>query len=318
MKYVLTLIGKPAANALDDGVADRVAAALVAAGAEVGVEVGAAGAAGAAGAKSGVADWLAPGVAFDLAFDRLAPAVAQSAARNALAGAPVDLLAQPLRWRRKRLLVADMDSTVIAVECIDELADFAGIRAEVAAITARTMAGELEFAVALRQRAKLLGGLDVGFLQRAFDERVRLTPGARRLVATMRANGAYTALVSGGFTFFTGRVRELAGFDTDQANSLIIEHSRLTGEVVEPILDRGAKRMALRRFQAGFRLPDELTMAVGDGANDIDMIQAAGLGVAFHAMPAVIAAADARIDHGDLSALLYLQGYRTGEIVAPS
>lgn len=309
MKYVLTLIGKPATNPLDTATADRVARALTAAGAAAGAAVG---------AVVGPIDWLAPELACDLRFDGLAPAAAQSAARDALGGAPIDLVVQPLRWRRKRLLVADMDSTVIAVECIDELADFAGIRAEVAAITARTMRGELEFAVALRQRAKLLGGLDVALLQRAVDERIRLTPGARRLVATMRANGAYTALVSGGFTFFTGRVRELVGFDTDQANSLVIENSRLTGAVVEPILDRGAKRMALRRLQGGFRLPDEATLAVGDGANDIDMIEAAGLGVAFHAMPAVVAVADARIDHADLSALLYLQGYRIGEIVAPS
>ena len=301
MKYVLTLIGKPADGALSGKLGQRVAAALADAGAMVGPP-----------------DWLAERVALDLPFDRLAPDGATAAARDAMAGAPIDLAVQPRHWRQKRLLVADMDSTVITVECIDELADFAGIRAEVAAITERTMRGELEFADGLRRRAKLLRGLDVAFLQRAFDERVRLSPGARQLVATMRAHRAYTALVSGGFTFFTGRVRELAGFDTDQANSLIIKGGKLTGEVVEPILDRGAKSMALRRFQAAFRLPDALTLAVGDGANDLDMIAAAGLGVAYRAMPSVVAVADARIDHADLSALLYMQGYRAEQIAQPA
>jgi phosphoserine phosphatase len=235
---------------------------------------------------------------------------------DALAGHPIDLHAGPASGRRKRLLIADMDSTIITVECIDEIADFAGKRAEVAAITEQAMRGELDFAAALRARAAMLGGLDESVLAAAFAARVRLMPGARALVATMRANGAITALVSGGFTYFTSRVRVLAGFDLDRANTLEIANGKLAGRVSEPIQGAEAKLAALRELIATHRLDPSETLAVGDGANDIPMIQAAGLGVAYHAKPRTAAAARARVDHADLTALLYLQGYRQSELIA--
>ena len=208
-----------------------------------------------------------------------------------------------------------MDSTVIEEECIDELADYMGLRGEVAAITERAMLGELDFIQSLRARAAMLKGLKSSALRRAVNDRVTYAPGAHRLVRTMRAHGAYTALISGGFTFFTERVRLALGFATDQANVLEVEDGVVTGRVLEPILGPGDKVEMLRGLAAerGLDLLD--TVAVGDGANDIPMIHAAGLGVAYHARPEVAVAATARIDHGDLTALLYAQGYRSAEIV---
>jgi len=206
-----------------------------------------------------------------------------------------------------------MDSTIITVECIDEMADMLGLKPRIAAITERAMRGELDFADALRERVALLKGLPVADLERVWSERIRLTPGARTLVLTMRSHGAFAALVSGGFSFFTGRVRAAAGFDLDRANELLLDGAALSGAVREPILGSSAKLAALREFAAARGLDLAETMAVGDGANDLEMIRAAGLGVAFRAKPVVAAAARARVDHGDLTALLYFQGYRRSE-----
>ena len=220
----------------------------------------------------------------------------------------------PAEARRKKLLVADMDSTIINCECLDELADMAGLKDKVSAITERAMRGEIEFAGALRERVGLLKGLPLEALDRVWRERVRLNPGAKELVATMKAEGAYTLLVSGGFTFFTARVAEAAGFDEHQSNVLIDDGKALTGEVREPILGREAKLAALESAVEKLGISYDDVLAVGDGANDLAMIQRAGLGVAYHAKPVVAAAAGASIAHNDLRALLYLQGYRDSEI----
>lgn len=235
--------------------------------------------------------------------------------RAAAEGTFLDINVVPAAARRKKLLVADMDSTIISCECLDEIADAMGIKAQVAAITERAMAGEIAFAPALRERVALLKGLPVHKLARVYGERVRLNPGARALIATMKANGAKTVLVSGGFTFFTSRVAEDAGFDADYGNVLLDDGAHLTGTVAEPILGREAKLETLERETKALRLSPEETLAVGDGANDLDMIGRAGLGVAYHAKPIVAQAAGARVDHGDLTTLLYLQGYRDDEIV---
>jgi phosphoserine phosphatase len=205
-----------------------------------------------------------------------------------------------------------MDSTIVTGETLDELADFAGLKPRIAGITARAMNGELDFKAALRERVAMLRGLPVDALERTW-ERVHLTPGARELVATMRAHGAVAALVSGGFSFFTGRVAALCGFDLHRSNVLLDDGAALTGLVAEPILDRDTKLATLNGLAAEHALPMAATLAVGDGANDLDMLRAAGLGVAFHAKPIVAAAAQARVDHGDLRALLFAQGYRLGE-----
>ena len=293
MEHILNLIGNPAGPPIGEVTAQQARTALAD-----------------AGAQTGAPDWLDPGIACDIGFEGLAPLAACEFVRQALAGAAIDVVALPTRGRRKKLLLADMDSTIIAVECIDELADFAGIKSEVAAITERAMRGEVDFKGALRERAEKLAGLDEAVLARVFEERVRLSPGARRLVMTMRADGAYTALISGGFTYFTSRVRQAVGFHYDQANVLEVADGKLTGRVAEPILDASVKLDALTRLSAKRGLQPHETLAVGDGANDLPMIRAAGLGVAYHAKPKVAAAASVRIEHGDLTALLYLQGYR--------
>jgi phosphoserine phosphatase len=231
-----------------------------------------------------------------------------------LAGAPVDWAVLPAENRRKRLLVADMDSTIVTGETLDELAAQAGFGEQVAAITRESMEGRLDFAQALRARVAMLRGLPVAALERTWGG-VRLSPGARTLVATMRAHGARAVLVSGGFTFFTARVAALCGFDAHQANLLLDDGAALTGAVAEPILDRDAKRAALRHWAGEMSLPLRDTLAVGDGANDLAMVQDAGLGVAYHAKPVVAAAAGARVDHADLRALLYFQGYEASAFV---
>jgi phosphoserine phosphatase len=251
---------------------------------------------------------LGPG-ALDAAVEAEDAPVVRAAAEAALAGRAVDLCVQPWNGRRKGLLVADMDSTIINVECLDELADFAGLKAEISAITERAMRGELAFDGALRERVAMLKGLPVTALQEAYDQRVRLNPGARTLVRTMAANGARCVLVSGGFSFFTGRVAQAALFHAHRGNTLVEAEGRLTGEVAEPILGREAKLAALTQEAAARQLPMSATLAVGDGANDLAMIEAAGLGVAYRAKPIVAAQADARIDHTDLTTLLYFQGY---------
>jgi phosphoserine phosphatase len=226
-----------------------------------------------------------------------------------------DVCVQRPEHRRKRLLVADMDSTIINVECLDELADFAGLKPHIAAITERAMRGELPFEPALRERVALLKGLPTQALQQAYDQRVRLNPGARTLVRTMAANGARCVLVSGGFTFFTGRVAQAAGFHANRANTLLEADGALTGLVGEPILGREAKLKALLEESEALKAPLSEALAVGDGANDLAMIEAAGLGVAYRAKPIVAAQADAKVDHADLTALLYFQGYRADEFV---
>ncbi len=228
---------------------------------------------------------------------------------EAVAGLPVDIAVQWAEGRRKRLFIADMDSTIIGCECLDELADFAGVKAEVAAITERAMAGEIGFEGALRERVAMLKGLDIGALQRCYDQRVRLNPGAETLVRTLRAFGVRCVLVSGGFTFFTRRVAEAAGFEADRANRFVEDADRLTGEVHQPILGREAKLAALHEEAAALGLEPSDAIAIGDGANDLAMIEAAGLGVAYRAKPVVAAQADVRIEHADLTALLYFQGY---------
>jgi phosphoserine phosphatase len=225
----------------------------------------------------------------------------------------VDIFVLPEAFRRKRLLVADMDSTMITVECIDELADYAGLKGEVAEVTERAMRGELVFEEALRARVALLKGLEARAIDRCRAERVRLTPGAQALVRTMRRDGALTILVSGGFTRFADPVGAEIGFERVVANRLGIVDERLTGEVEEPIVGAEAKRLALIEGCSGRGLAREQTLAVGDGANDIPMIREAGFGVAYRAKPAAAAAAAARIEHNDLTALLYAQGYARGE-----
>ncbi|MEX1036608.1 MAG: phosphoserine phosphatase SerB [Sneathiella sp.] len=268
-----------------------------------------------AGATCAPPDWLSDDRAVDIAFTSITPAEAEERLKPSGLLKAMDYCLQPADHRRKKLFLADMDSTMITVECIDELADFAGIRAEVSAITERAMNGELDFNAAFRARVAMLKGLREPVLQQVFDERVRLTGGARTLVQTMRANGAYTALVSGGFTFFTSRVREQVGFHMDMSNDLLFEDGGLSGVTAEPILNSAAKLATLERLMAEKNVGRAGTLAIGDGANDIPMIAAAGLGVAFHAKPATMAAADAAIRFGDLTTLLYYQGYRDSDFV---
>ncbi len=232
-----------------------------------------------------------------------------------LAEGAVDACLQPASGRRKRLLVADMDSTIVGCECLDELADFAGVKAAVAAVTERAMRGELAFEPALRERVARLAGLKLADVARCLDERVRLNPGARTLVRTMAAHGAQALLVSGGFESFTGPVAAQAGFHGHRGNRLLDDGERLTGEVAEPILGREAKLAVLQQAAGDLGVALEETLAVGDGANDLAMIEAAGLGVAYRAKPVTAERADARVDHGDLTTLLYFQGYRAGDFV---
>jgi len=262
--------------------------------------------------------WLSATEAVDLTIGPGDLKRARAVAEAATAGHAIDVGVQAADNRRKKLLIADMDSTVIDQECIDELAAAIGLRDKVSAITERAMRGEIEFEGALRERAAMLAGLSAADMGAVLNTRITLNPGARTLVATMRANGAYTALVSGGFTYFTNRIRERAGFDVDQANELLTDATgKLSGTVGEPILGRAAKREALENLVAARGLSIGDTLAVGDGANDLAMIEAAGLGVAFHAKPAVAAQADVRIEYADLTALLFLQGYRRAEFAEP-
>ena len=315
MTFVATLISNPAAPALDAAAIERARAALPSPQAPI---------------------WLDPGTAADIPFSATqidSPVIGNSRAidnsratdsrafadrvRAALVGAPIDVVVQRAAGRRKALFLADMDSTMIGQECIDELADHVGVKRHVAAITERAMRGEIEFAPALRERVALLKGLRASAVDEVIDQRIRLTPGARTLIATLRKNGAYTCLVTGGFTLFTQRIAALIGFDENRANTLVVDADRrLTGEVAEPIFGREAKLATLIELTRRFNLAPENTLAAGDGANDIAMIQAAGLGVAYHAKPKVAQAAAARIDHGDLTALLYAQGYRRDEFVS--
>jgi phosphoserine phosphatase len=235
--------------------------------------------------------------------------------QEALDNAAIDAIVTKARGRRKGLLVADMDSTIVTSETLDELADYAGLKPEIEAITRQSMNGEIEFAEALRQRVALLRGLSLDALEKTWA-RTELMPGSRELIATMRAHNALTALVSGGFSFFTGRVAEAVGFDRHHANILMDDGQVLTGAVAEPILDRDAKKATLLSLAAERGLQLSATMAVGDGANDLAMLAAAGLGIAYHAKPIVAREARARVDHGNLRALLFAQGYPASAFVS--
>lgn len=260
--------------------------------------------------------WLADGVACDIALtDGTDPDAAEALLRGVIGSAPIDVAVQDAESRRKKLLIADMDSTMIGQECIDELAAEVGLKDKVAAITARAMNGEIAFEPALIERVALLKGLPLGVVDEVIAGRITLTPGGRTLIATMKSKGHYTALVSGGFTVFTGPVAEMLGFDEDRANTLITENGILTGEVASPILGKQAKVDALVDIAGRLGISTAEALAVGDGANDLGMIQLAGTGVALHAKPTVAAEAKVRIDHGDLTALLYLQGYRKSDFV---
>jgi phosphoserine phosphatase len=297
MTHVATLISNPTRAAVDENVVVIARAVLPSAQA---------------------ARWLDPGIAADISFmpDGADDKATAERIRDALAGRPVDVVIQPMATRRKRLFVADMDSTMIGQECIDELADYAGLKQHVAAITERAMRGEIAFEPALRERVALLEDLPVAVVDEVIEKRITLTAGGRALVATMRHNGGYTCLVSGGFTLFTGRVAAMVGFDEHRGNTLIVDAERFAGRVAEPILGREAKLATLVELRERLGLAPHETLAAGDGANDLAMIEAAGLGVAYHAKPKVAEAAHARIDHGDLTALLYLQGYPRAEFAA--
>ena len=259
----------------------------------------------------GDALWLDPGMAAEFALVVLPDN--QWQVWEGLQAVGVDLAIQPAHGRRKRLLLADMDSTMIQQECIDELADMAGVGPHVAAITARAMNGELDFEAALRERVGLLKGLPAGVIDDVLRDRITLMPGGKALVATMKANGAYAALVSGGFTAFAARIAEVLGFDESRANTLLVEGGLLTGQVSEPILGRAAKVQALQDISARLGIGLSDVVAVGDGANDLGMLGLAGMGVALHAKPSVAAQCNVRVNHGDLTALLYLQGYGRAE-----
>jgi phosphoserine phosphatase len=291
MPLVATLVSSPKDRAVSLDLAHRAAKAL-----------------GASATR-----WLAPEIACDLDLPAVSEAAATAAIRETLADEPIDVVVQEAATRRKRILLADMDSTMIGEECIDELAAEIGIRTEVAAITARSMNGEIAFEPALRERVALLAGLDIVVIDRLIATRITLAPGGVELVRTMRANGCWTAMVSGGFESFTGPIAAMIGFDEHRANRLIAAEGKLTGLVAEPILGRSAKADALDDIAARLGLSAADAIAVGDGANDLDMIRRAGTGVALHAKPLVAREARIRIDHGDLTALLYIQGYRQSE-----
>jgi len=262
----------------------------------------------------GAAVWLAPGEAAEFDIE-MRPGNGEQVWQE-LQAAGVDLVVQRSEGRRKSMLLADMDSTMIGQECIDELAEVAGVGAHVREITARAMNGELDFEGALLERVALLRDLPEHVIAEVLAQRISYTPGGAALVATMRAHGAYTALVSGGFTAFTGPVAAHLGFDEHRANTLLATGGRLTGDVARPILGRAAKVAALEEITARLGIAKDAAIAVGDGANDLGMLERAGAGVALHAKPSVAAQCDIRINHGDLSALLFIQGYRRAEFAA--
>lgn len=297
MQNVATLLTSPARADLSESMVAPAGDALAAAGATIDAVI-----------------WLDESIACDMVFQGLSCGGARSALEAALRQAPCDVVVQPRQGRRKDLLVADMDATIVAGETLDELAGRAGLKEKVSAITARAMNGEIEFRDALRERVAMLKDLQVRALEETRDALV-LTDGAHTLVQTMRANGAYTVLVSGGFKYFTDHVARIVGFDANEANRLEIVDGRLTGRVIEPVLDKDAKLAALKRFARDRNIPLSETLATGDGANDLPMIRRAGLGVAFRAKPVVAAEATASIRFGDLTALLYLQGYSDDEFV---
>ncbi len=309
MTHVATLVGAAGAQTLTDELIAAASRRLPGAGEPVILAVGQA-------ADIPFAPGAAHGNRQEFAFaDAGYCKAAISVLRIGLGLAPLDIFVQPIAGRRKKLLLADMDSTMIGQECIDELADFVGLKDKVSAITERAMRGEIAFEPALRERVALLAGLDASVVDTAIAERITLTPGGTALVRTMRAHGGYTALVSGGFTLFTSRIAEKIGFDENRANILLVEDGKFLGAVEEPILGKAAKLATLQELSARLELAPGETLAIGDGANDLAMLEAAGLGVAYHAKPAVASAAHARVDHSDLTALLFAQGFSAQEFV---
>jgi phosphoserine phosphatase len=299
MGFIATLIAKPQSQALDDQLVRDISTAIL------GLET----------------RWLSENEAFDIAFDGDANDLDQveyveALLRSVIAGRPIDIAVQSPDGRRKKLLIADMDSTMIEQECIDELADMAGVKDHVSAITRRAMNGEIAFEPALRERVALLKGLPANIVQKVIETRITLMPGGKTLIQTMRANGAFCALVSGGFTSFTGPIAAKLGFDANRANTLNEQNGLLTGTVTEPILGMQAKVEALENFCNQLGITPNEVLAVGDGANDLGMIKRAGTGVALHAKPAVASQAKIRIDHADLTALLFIQGYSRDEFSA--
>ncbi len=289
MAYILTLVADRTATTLSSAVIDRIRQAV----------------------QGRFTEILSPGEAVDILC---AEAPSPVTLDRALEGLPIDTIITKPRNRRKAVLVADMDSTIVTTETLDELAAYAGIQAEIAAITKRSMNGELDFAAALRERVGMLRGLRLDALAQTWDA-THLTPGALELVRTMKAHNATTALVSGGFTYFTGRVAEKVGFDIHRANTLLDDGVALTGQTGQPILDRFSKLEILRELAEARGVQMSATLAVGDGANDLDMIREAGLGVAYHAKPIVAREAKVCIEHGNLRALLFAQGYKASEFV---
>jgi phosphoserine phosphatase len=305
MRSVLTLVagtpeGASARHHLDDNTLARAAQALAAAGVRPDAPV-----------------WLDDGIACDLPFDGDDPLEPETRIAAALASLPIDHALQSAADRRKRLLVADMDSTIVIGETLDEVASEAGLGEAVARLSSASMRGEVDFAGSLRQRVAMLKGLEEAALERTLARTI-VSPGAASLVATMGRHGARTALVSGGFRQFTGPIAAALGFDSDHANELLVAEGRLTGALAEPILDAEAKRRFLMELAAERGIGPAETAAVGDGANDLPMLLAAGLGVAYHGKPIVAARARIRIDHSDLTTLLYFQGYRGTEFVRPA
>lgn len=294
MAFVATLVANPSNPVLTPALAEKAAEAVA----------------------SSRLYWLADGIACDIPLPDGTDAIeAERLIRVVLTGSPVDVAVQDAETRRKSFLIADMDSTMIGQECIDELAAEVGLKDQVSQITARAMNGEIAFEPALRERVALLRGLPISVVDDVIARRITLTPGGRELIATMRARGGYAALVSGGFTVFTAPIAAMLGFDENRANILIEQDGVLTGEVAEPILGKQAKVDSLFEIAGRLGISASDAIAVGDGANDLGMLGAAGSGVALHAKPAVAAEAKIRIDHGDLTALLYLQGYRKTDFV---
>lgn len=296
MQSVLTLIA-PAEAPLGEAIVGEVRAAL-----------------NTLGAETSQAVWLCDGIAADIAFEHLAEDQADAAARTVAGNTPVDIIAQETQSRRKSLLLADMDSTIVTSETLDDLAAHVGLKDEIAAITAKAMNGELDFREALRERVGKLQGLSIDALESAYQE-VALSAGAETLVRTMRENGAHCVLISGGFKYFTSRIAARCGFHEDLSNDFVIDDGKLSGDVTEPILDRDVKLQTLIARAAEHGLSLAQMLSVGDGANDLPMLKAAGLGVAYRGKPSVRAEAPARLDHADLTGLLYAQGYRVEEFV---
>lgn len=296
MAFVATLLANPSNPILEPALAERAAESLNASGLY----------------------WLADGIACDIVLrDGTDDKAAEAQLRVLIGDRKIDVAVQDADTRRKKFLIADMDSTMIGQECIDELAAEVGLKEKVAAITARAMNGEIAFEPALRERVALLKGLPIAVVDEVIEKRITLTPGGPELIATMKARGHYTALVSGGFTVFTGPISSRLGFHENRANILLEKEGMLTGEVAEPILGKQAKVDALLDISARLGIDTHEAIAVGDGANDLGMLELAGSGVALHAKPSVAAQAKIRIDHGDLTALLYLQGYRKTDFVTP-